>query len=106
MLRARCRGRGAPTEKDGVQAPVWHVLVHDQLLRFLQANPKKLDEVPVLQLGGENELVFQLVETLRRALGEPFHCNGVSILKPALRTRQASASLALSGGLTNSKLLN
>ena len=84
MCSAECRG--PPTEKDGVQAPIWQVLVHDQLLRFLQANPKKLDQVPVCQLGGENELVFQLVEALRGALGEPFYCNGLSILKPSLRT--------------------
>jgi hypothetical protein len=74
------------TEEGVVQAPVRQVLVHDELLRLLQADPNKLHKVPVRQLGGEDQLVLQLVETLRGALGEPFHRNDLSVLKPTLTT--------------------
>jgi hypothetical protein len=66
--------REISTEKDGVQASVWQILVHHQLLSLLQADPKELHEVPVQKLGGQQQLVLQLMESLCRILGEPFHC--------------------------------
>ena len=53
-MRKRYRERGfICTEKDGVQAPVWQILVHHQLLLLLQADPEELHEVPVQELGGQ-----------------------------------------------------
>ena len=54
------------TEEDGVEACVWQILVDEQSLFLLQADPEKLHNVVVLELGGgEQQLIFQLMELER-----------------------------------------
>lgn len=79
------------TKKNGVEAPVWHVLVHNQLLVVFEANAYEPHEVLVLKLGNQYQLCFQLFYSLCGAKCEPLHCNFLAVRKDSLRVRSEKA---------------
>ena len=61
------------TKDKVVEALVLHVLVHQHPLLSMDAAAQEPDEVHMLQLGDEHDLVLELVQALRRVLGQPLH---------------------------------
>ena len=97
LLRIKCNYmRQEYTKKESVQACIWHELVYQHPFLPLSAATKKPDEIPMLKLGNEHNLIFELFSTLHRCLGKPLDCYLLPISK---------FSLSIKFRISNSQLL-